>query len=76
MKKTTTPGKNKMDAVANPPLDEAPPEKLEKLDQQRMDNESPAAKEAPLPGEHLSTGSGSQRREGRADKRPTPKRRE
>lgn len=74
MKKTTTPGKNKMDAVPTPPIAEAPPEKLEKLDQQRMDNESPAAKDAPSPGEHVSTKTSPQGW-GPADKRQTPKRR-
>jgi hypothetical protein len=28
-------------------------ERQEKMDQQRMDNESPAAKDSPLPGEHF-----------------------
>jgi hypothetical protein len=32
---------------------QAKQERQERLEQQRMDNESPAAKDAPLPGEHV-----------------------
>jgi hypothetical protein len=64
------------DSVKKPVADEATPEKLEKLDQQRMDGESPAAKDAPLPGEHVTTKKGYQTRSDSPDKRQTPNRRE
>lgn len=35
---------------------QAKQQRQERLEQQRMDNESPAAKDAPLPGEHVPAG--------------------
>jgi len=65
---------NKTARQVNHPVDEATPEKFEKLDQQRMDNESPAAKDAPPPGEHLGNKVAQPRHNPAAD-RPKTKRR-